>query len=511
MRVISGALDAVERIGNRLPDPVTLFVLLSLLVIVVSVLASFSGLQAVHPVDGEVIEVQSLFTKDNLQRMFTDAVDNFTSFPPLGLVLVAMIGIGVADRSGYFTALLKQVVLMVPASMLTATLMFAGVMSSLTVDAGYIILPPLGAILFKMANRNPLAGIAISFAGVASGFGANLLITAIDPMIAGLSTSAAHLLDADYEVLPTANYYFMVASTVMLTFLGTWVNNAFVEPRLGPWSPPADWKDEGAESHQLTSDERSGLKWSNYTFIGLLILLAVLIWPESSIFRDEEGGLQPFYQSMVPIIMILFLVSGVVYGAFVGVIRNDKDAVKLTSEAVSTMGNYIVLAFVAAQFIAYFALSNLGIILAIKGSELLQSLQLSGPPLLIAFIIVSMAINLFIGSMSAKWAIMGPVFVPMLMLMGYSPELIQVAYRIGDSVSNSISPMNPYFPIMIVFTRVYEPRAGIGTIVAMMLPYAAALFVVWSLMLSGWLLLGIPLGPDAPVVYDVASQAVTAP
>lgn len=510
MSIVSSSLDWIERWGNRLPDPVTLFVLLSLFVVLLSAWAGSAGVSATHPVDGSVVVAESLLTKDNLQRMFTEAVDNFTSFPPLGLVLVAMIGIGIADKTGYFTALLKQFVMMVPSPLLTAALLFAGVMSSMTVDAGYIILPPLGAILFRMAGRHPLAGIAIAFAGVSSGFSANLFVTAVDPLIAGLSTSAAQLIDPDYEVYATANYYFMAVSVLMITAVGTWVNNTLIEPRLGTWTAPEELRSEDAESHALSADERRGLTFATATLIGMCVLIGLIAFPETSIFRDETGSLAPFYGSMVPLIMIVFLITGIVYGAAIGLIKNDRDAVSLMSDAVSTMGSYIVLAFVAAQFITYFSWSNLGIIFAIQGSDVLKELGLSGPLLMIAFIIVAMAINMVLGSMSAKWAIMGPVFVPMLMLMGYSPEVIQVAYRIGDSVSNSISPMLPYFPIIIVFTRVYDPKAGIGTIVSMMLPYAFALFVVWSLMLTAWMMFGIPLGPDAPLTYDI-QQAVTAP
>ncbi len=495
-------LDFVERAGNRLPDPITLFVIMAVGVIIVSALLALIGVGAKHPSSGAFVEVQSLLSRENVRRMFTDMVHNFASFPPLGLVLVTIIGIGVAERSGYINAALRRLVTSVPNSLLTATLVFAGIMSNMAADAGYVVLTPLGAMLFAAIGRHPIAGLAAAFAGVSGGFSANLIITALDPLLSGISTEAASIMQEGYVVQATANYYFMLASTFVITILGTWVTDKIVEPRLGPWEPPAGWKSDTSFG-DLSNDEKRGLKITNWTFIVLCALTALLVIPENAPLRSDEHGLRPFYESLVPIIMLLFLICGIVYGVITKSIKNDKDVAGMTGDSMATMGGYIVLAFVAAQFVAYFKWSNLGLVFAISGADFLQAIGFEGIPLMIGFILVTGVVNIFIGSASAKWAIMGPVFVPMFMLMGYSPELVQNTYRIGDSVTNIISPLLPYFPIIIAFAQKYSPKSGIGTLVATMLPYSIVFMIFWTLMLAVWMLLGIPLGPDAPIFIEV--------
>ncbi len=494
-------LDVVERVGNRLPDPVTLFVLSAVLVVLASAVLSALQVQVVHPGDGSVIAAENLLTVGNLRRVFTEAVHNFTSFPPLGLVLVTMLGIGVAERSGLVTTALRQLVRVVPPSALTMTLVFGGVMSSLAADAGYVVLTPLGAVLFAGVGRHPLAGMAAAFAGVSGGFSANLLLTSLDPLLSGLSTSSAQILDPAYVVQPTANYYFMVVSVFFVTAAGTWVTSRLVEPHLGPWKPSQDVPDEQVALGDVAPRERRALLAAAATGLALVGLVAALTWPADGIFRDAEQGLAPFYRALVPLMMLFFLLVGLAYGVTAGTIRSDKDAVGMMSAAMATMGAYIVLAFAAAQFVAYFNWSNLGLILAVAGADGLKALGLAGIPLLIAFIFVSGCVNLFVGSASAKWAIMGPVFVPMLMLMGYSPELIQAAYRVGDSSTNIITPLLPYFPVIIAFAKKYEPKAGIGTLISVMVPYSVVFALGWTCLLIVWVLLGIPLGPDAPLHY----------
>ncbi len=499
-KLLMRALAAVERAGNRLPDPVTLFVLSAVAVVVASAVCSALQVQVVHPGNAAVITAENLLTAGNLRRMFTGAVENFVLFPPLGLVLVTMLGIGVAERSGLVTTALKQLVRVVPPSALTMTLVFAGVMSSLAADAGYVVLTPLGAVLFAGVGRHPLAGMAAAFAGVSGGFSANLLLTALDPLLSGLSTAAAQILDPAYVVQPTANYYFMVVSTVFVTAAGTWVTTRLVEPHLGPWTPRLEPSTNDALG-DVAPRERRGLFTAALAGAAFVGLVAALMWPADGIFRDAEHGLAPFYRALVPLLMLFFLLMGLAYGVAAGTIRSDRDVVRMMSEAMATMGPYIVLAFAAAQFVAYFAWSNLGLILAVAGADALTALGLAGIPLLIAFIVVSGCVNLVVGSASAKWAIMGPVFVPMLMLMGYSPELIQAAYRVGDSVTNIVTPLLPYFPVMIAFARKYEPKAGIGTLISVMIPYSIVFAIGWTCLLVAWVLLGLPLGPEAPLHY----------
>lgn len=495
--ILQKSLDFIEKTGNRLPDPATIFLILAVAVILISALLAGLGVEVTHP-DGRVLGVQSLLATEQIRRMFTEMVKNFSAFPPLGLVLVTIIGIGVAEQSGYINAALKKFVTSVPKSMLSAALVFGGIMSNMAADAGYIVLTPLGAVLFAAVGRHPIAGLAAAFAGVSGGFSANLLITSLDPLLGGISTTAAQLVQPNYEVQASANYYFMLASTFFLTVIGAWVTDKIVEPRLGEWKAPAGLNLD-KEIGNLSQGEKKGLFLSNITFLTLVILILVMTLPQGSVFHDEHG-MKPFFESLVPIIMLVFLVCGVVFGACSGSIKSDKDVVKMASDQMSTMGGYIVLAFVMAQFIAYFSWSNLGLVIAVSGADFLKALGIGGIPLMIAFIFVTSSINLFIGSASAKWAIMGPVFIPMFMILGYSPELIQTTYRIGDSVTNIISPLLPYFPIIIAFAKKYSPQAGLGTLISTMIPYSVVFLVFWTIMLSVWFIFGIPLGPNAPLM-----------
>ena len=492
-------LDRVERVGNRLPDPLTLFVALGFLVLLASWIAAQAGVSVVHPGTGATVTATNLLSAEGLRRILTGLVPNFAAFPPLGTVLVAMIGIGVAERSGLVAAALKGLVAAVPASLLTATLVFAGVSSSVAADAGYVVLTPLGAVLFAGVGRHPIAGLAAAFAGVSGGFSANLLLTSLDPLLAGLTQPAARLVDPGYTVQPTANYYFMAASVFLVTAVGTFVTNRFVEPRLGAWTGRAETGDDDLGA--LEAREKRGLVAAALAFAAVLGVTAAMTLPAGSVLREADGAWTPFYESIVPLIFVAFLVPGLVYGLVARTIRSDKDVAKMTGETLATMGPYIVLAFAAAQFVAWFGWSNLGLILAVTGAGLLESLGLDGIALLLGFVVVSATINLFIGSASAKWAIMAPVFVPMLMLMGYAPEVVQATYRVGDSVTNIITPLLPYFPIIVAFARRYDPDVGIGTLVSAMLPYSIALAIAWTAMLLLWLGFGLPLGPGVPLHY----------
>lgn len=493
---INRFLNWIERTGNKLPDPLTLFVFLTLGLLVFSAIASSFGLMAIHPADQKEIVAQNLLSTDNLRRIFTEMVKNFASFPPLGMVIVTMIGIGVAERTGLITVALKKVVTAVPSVLLPAALVFAGVMSSMVADAGYVVLTPLGAVLFAAFGRHPLAGLAAAFAGVSGGFSANLFITSLDPLLSGISTKAAQIVDPAIEVSASANYYFMVVSTLLLTVVGSFVVTHFVEPRLGKWSGANATNKEDSNLGHVSDSEKKGL-WAALG-MGLLFVLFTmwLVLPEGAALREPEtGGLKPFYDSLVTLIMLLFLLCGLVYGWVTRQIKSDKDVVQLTADSIATLGGYIVLAFVAAQFIAYFNWSNLGLIIAINGAEFLKSLGLTGIPLILMFVLVTASVNLFIGSASAKWAIMAPVFIPMLMLVGYSPDVVQAAYRVGDSVTNIISPLLPYFPIILAFAKKYEPKLGLGTLISLMIPFSIAFLIMWSLLLTVWMLVGLPFGP----------------
>lgn len=489
-------LSAAERIGNALPHPATLFLLAALSVVLLSEVASWFQLEVIHPATGEVVRPISLFTIAGLHRMITSAVTNFTGFAPLGTVLVAMIGIGVAEGSGLIGTVLRLLVLSAPARLLTPIIVLAGVMSNTGGEVGYVLLVPLAAMIFQAAGRHPIAGLAAAFAGVSGGYSANLLLGTLDPLIAGLTEEAARIVDPTYAVNPACNYYFLATSVFVITAVGTFVTERLVVPRLGSY--------EGSASvgaiEELTPDQRRGLRFTLYAALALTAVILAGILPSGGFLREIQTDSvlrSPFLRGIVFFIFLGGTVLGIAYGVGAKTIKNDSDVVKGMGSALETLGVYLVLVFFAAQFVAYFNWTNLGLIFAVEGADFLRESGLSDIPLFLSFIILSAVINLAMGSASAKWAIMAPVFVPMLMLLGYSPEFTQLTYRIGDSVTNIISPMMSYFALIVAFMQKYEPKAGIGTVIATMLPYTMAFWLVWSVMLVVWMLLGLPVGPGA--------------
>lgn len=502
--ILGRFLAIVERGGNALPHPATLFALMAVVIVLVSAVAARLELSAIHPGTGKPVVPVSLLSITGLHRIMTEMVTNFTGFAPLGTVLVAMLGIAVAEGSGLIAAALKLVVLSAPPRALTVAVVFAGIMSNMGGEVGYVLLVPLAAIIFQSVGRHPLAGMAAAFAGVSGGYSANLLLGTVDPLLAGLSEEAARIIDAGYRVNPTANYYFMATSTFLLTALGTLITERVVEPRLGRWSAAAS---EAAPLTELTAPEKRGLRWAAAATV---LLTAVLLWgtlPETGFLRDPQTRdllRSPFMSGIVSLIFASGALAGLAFGLGAGTVRSDGDVIKAMAKAMETLGAYLVLVFFAAQFVAFFNWTNLGLIVAIKGAELLKSANLGTIPLLVGFVFVSATVNLFMGSASAKWAIMAPVFVPMLMQVGISPELTQAAYRIGDSISNIITPLNPYVVIVLTVMQRHVPRAGIGTLVALMLPYTLAFGAAWTALLLLWMALGLPLGPEGPLWFTPA-------
>jgi aminobenzoyl-glutamate transport protein len=490
------ALDAIERIGNRLPHPATLFAILAALVLVASAITSALGVTVVHPKDGTLLAAVNLLDRDGVRRIITEAVRNFMGFAPLGTVLVAMIGIGVAEVTGLISVSMRAFVMSMPPRLLTATIVFAGINANLAADAGIVILPPIGALLFAAAGRHPLAGIAAAFAGVAGGFSANLLPSSLDVLLVGFTQEAATAsrLAPGYSVQVLGNYFFLAVSTPLLTVLATWVTHRFVEPRLGPWKADASHAFE-----PLTADEKRGLKAAVWALALTLALFAALVVPPGAPLRSEGATLlariQPFFDSMVVLIMLLFFIPGTAYGIAARRIRSDHDVAKMTGDTLATMGTYILLAFVAAQFVSYFAWSNLGAILAISGANFLQGLGLGGAVLVPVFVLFAATLNLFITSASAKWAILAPVFVPMFLLLGFTPEATQAIFRVGDSCTNIITPVNPYMPFIIAAAQRYAPKAGNGTMISLMLPYTVVFLVMWTALLLVFYLMNWPIGP----------------
>lgn len=503
-------LDWIERIGNRLPSAIMLFLWLSLILVVVSILASMAGLSGIHPGTGETVRAVNLLSADTIRRFLVEMPRTFTGFPPLGTVLTVMIGIGIAERTGLIAAALGGMVRRVPGPFLAFAITLAGILSSLAVDAGYVVLVPLGAALFAAAGRHPLAGLAAAFAGTSGGYSANLLVTSLDPLLGGISQTAAQLLLPGYEVLATANWFLMMALVPLFSVAGAFVTARIVEPRLGAWTPVPGVP---VSAEPPTAVETRALRLTGWWSLALVAFIAALVVPEGAPLRDPDSGrIEPFFQAIVAITAIGLGLLGIIYGRATGQIKSSNDAIAMSEEAMRTMASYILLAFVAAHFLAFFAWSNLGILLAIAGGDLLRASGIGGVPLLLLVMLTSAFINLFIGSASAKWALLAPVFVPMFMLVGITPEATQAAYRIGDSVTNIITPLMSYFPLVLVAAQRYVPALGIGSMVATMLPFSIAFLVVGAGALLLFLLAGIPIGPGTlPFMEPIAPAGVRPP
>ena len=503
--ILQRMLNWTERAGNALPHPATLFALFALAALVMSAIGHFFSWEVIHPGTNEIIRPVNLLSVEGIHRILTEMVDNFTGFAPLGIVLVAMLGIGIAEQSGLINAVIRVLVLNSPKRWLTFVIVFTGILSNIASDVGYVLLIPLAGVIFLAVGRHPIAGMAAAFAGVSGGFSANLVLGTVDPLLAGLSQEAARILNPTYEVNPTANYYFMVASTFIIALVGTFITERVVEPRLGKYEGDLEEKDKSFD--RLSKKEKKGLLWSLFAMAIIIAITLIGVIPADGFFRGADGGLlsSPLIRGVVAMLFIAAGSMGLVYGFVVGTYKNDADVMNGMASSMKTLSTYIVLVFFAAQFVAFFKWSNLGIILAVKGANLLMSADIGLIPLMILFILLSATINMLMGSASAKWAILAPIFIPMFMIMGYSPELSQVVYRIGDSVTNVISPMMSFFALIIAFVHKYDSKAGIGTIIATMVPYSFAFLIVWILLLIAWLLLGLPLGPGADIHYVMPS------
>ena len=498
--LINRFLGHVERAGNALPHPATLFVALAGLVVLVSWLCHSLGVTVTNPANGKVVAAVNLLSVEGMQRMILEATRNFLAYPPLGVSLACLLGIGIAEYSGLMGAMLRLVVLKSPATWVTPMVVFAGVMSNAGSEVGYVLLIPLAAALYHALGRHPFLGLAAAFAGVSGGYSANLLVGSVDVLLAGLSEAAARIVDPAYTVNAMANYYFMAVSTFVVTAVGTWVTERIVAPRLGAYTGAAPRE----ELKPIVAAERRGL----WAAAGATVLLtAVVLWgvlPEKGFLVNPKNpafAASAFMVGLVTFIFLYGLLPGIAYGVAAGTIKSDHDVMAGMNGTMKSMASFIVLSFFAAQFIAYFTWTNLGIITAVSGAELISHLGLQDLPILlmIALVLFAATVNLLISSASAKWALLAPVFVPMFMLLGYTPALVQGAFRVGDSVTNIITPLMSYFPLILTFAHKYDPRAGIGTLIATMLPYSVAFTIAWTLLLVGWIALGLPMGPGAPL------------
>jgi len=501
---LTRALDAVERVGNRLPDPAVLFAALLLVVLVLSAwLATFSFDQ-LDPRTGAPVVVKDMLQGYNLASFFAQMVATFVGFHPLGVVLVAMLGIGVADHAGFIHAGLKALLAVTAKWLLTPMLITVAIVSHTAADAGYVLVIPLGGVIFMAAGRHPLAGIAAAFAGVSGGFSANFVPSALDPLLAGLTQAAAQLIDPGIAINPLNNWFFTMSSSLLIIGVGWFLTDRVIEPRLAATAVDGELASD-APGGELSGRERKALRWALASILVSLGLLLVSAWPGDSPWRSADGALtasaSPLMQAIVPLIFVLFLVPGVVYGYVSGRFSSHRDVIEGMSKSMSGMGYYLVMAFFAAQFIAAFGQSGLGVLLALEGAAWLRESGLPAGATLTGIVLLSGMVNLVVGSASAKWALIAPVFVPMLMQVGLSPDLTQAAYRVGDSTTNIITPLMPYFPLVVVYCQRYVKNTGIGTLTAMMLPYSIWFLATWTVFLLVYYAIGIPLGFQASYTY----------
>ncbi|MEG1284444.1 MAG: AbgT family transporter [Romboutsia sp.] len=503
------SLDAVERIGNSLPHPATIFIILTALIMVGSAVAASMGLSVsydmVDQATGTIVEnhvaAESLLSPDGIRYMFTNVISNFTTFFALGPVFVIILCVGVAEGTGFLSASLRKLAKVTPKRFVTAMIIFLGIMSNVAASTGYVVLVPLGAIIFMSFGRHPIAGLAAAFAGVSGGWSANLLIGSNDPMFAGISTQAANMLDSNYLVQPTSNWFFMVASTFLIIAIGTFVTEKIVEPRLGQYK-----QDEEAVVQDITIAEKKGMKFAVLATIAYVVFIGALVLPENGILRDPETKsilTSPFMSSIIPIMGGLFLVPGIFYGIGAGVVKNDKDVIELMIKGITGITGFLVLVFFAGQFIKFFDYSKLGTIMSVSGAQFLENTGFVGLPLIVCFIGLTALLNIIIAVDSAKWVLMAPIFVPMFMRIGLSPELTQLVFRIGDSCTNVIAPLMPFFALIVAFCQKYDKKAGVGTLITTMIPYSIAFLIGWTLLFMVWYVLKLPIGPGAPLFYPM--------
>lgn len=497
--MISRFLGWVERSGNKMPDPVIIFVILSAGILFASWVFSAMGVSVVSPATQEMVQVENLLSRGNLVRILEQAINNFKGFPALGLVLVVMLGIGLAEHSGYFELLLTSLVEKAPKHRVIWIIITVGVLGNIAGDAAPIVMPPLAALIFLKMGLHPVAGAIIGYVAPLGAFAANLIPGMSDALVFAFTEPAASLIDPGLQLNVLMNYFFIAFSTPMLVFVVYWVLKKFTLPQLGTYK--AEEMTEHVKMREITRDEKTALKWANMSFFLLVILLLIGSVTQNGFLRNAETGSlvnnSPLMNGIGVIITLVFFVPGLVYGWKAKTIRNSHDFSRMLTKSMSSMGNFIVVVFFAAQMMAFFSWSNLGTVIAVKGADLLQNAN--GILLIVGFISLSAFINLFIGSASSKWALLAPIFVPMFMLLDFHPAFTQMAYRIGDSITNPLTPMVPYMPILLATIKRYDKEAGLGTLMANTLPYSVAIGIIWTIMLIVWFLLGLPLGPDSPV------------
>jgi aminobenzoyl-glutamate transport protein len=526
-------LDVVERVGNKVPHPAVIFLVLIALVVVLSHVLHLLDVSVTtevitpeanapawkspdsypyakeltlpHTPVKRVTAVQSLLTTDGIRFMYASLIPSFMSFTGLGLIIVAMIGVGVAEQAGLVNALIRKLVIVSPRAALAYILAFVGILSSIAADAGYLVLIPLAGVAFLSVGRHPLAGLALGFASVAAAFTVNMLIKPLDAVLVEFTNDAIHMVDPDKSIGLASNLWFSFVSVPFLTVLIAFITERTIEPRLGPYKPDktAEEGDKPAEEGAgLSADESRGLRYALFALVGVLVLFGLLTLPPGAPLRNpgpgpDAGALignSPFMNGLIALIMVLFLATGAAYGIGSRKMKDFTDVIKAIEKSLSSLGSLIFLFFILSQFVAYFNYTNLGNIMALKLAEVLNGAGIGPFWLLIGFIVVVLFIDLFITGAIAKWAIFAPVFVPVLLKLGVAPEAVLAAYRIGDSPVNAITPLNAYFALVVTFAQKYDKNAGVGTVVSLMLPYVIWMILLWTLLFAVWYLLGLPWG-----------------
>ncbi len=493
-------LRGIERVGNKLPHPFWLFTGLAGIVILLSALFHWLGAYAISPTDGSRVEVQSLLSPDGIAVIFGDAVDNYVNFPPLGLIVVMMLGVVVAEQTGLINALLRGGVTRVPAKYMTFTVALVGICGSVASDAAYVVLIPMAAVVFQAVGRSPTLGIVVAFASVSAGWNATLVVAPTDALLAGITTDAAHIMDEDVVVTPLSNYFFNAVSAILLAFLITLVTELVLRKRTEGLDN-VDAEGEGLGEFTLRPEERRGVRAAGLTLLVFAALFTIALVPEGSWFRGEDGTVMesPLISGIAVVLALAFLAVGVAYGVTAGTVTKPADIPTYMAKGVRDLAPVLVMFFAAAQFLAYFSWTGMAEVLSIHSAEWLESLSVPTSVLFIGFVLLSTSLNLLITSGSAQWTLIAPVFVPMLMILGVNPETTQAMYRIADASTNIVTPMSPYFVLVLGFIQRYRKDSGIGTLVSLTLPFTVAILIVWTLFFLGWYALGIPLGPGAPV------------
>ncbi len=488
--------DYIETFGNKIPNPLYLFMIFCLIIAVISALMSGAGLNITHPVSHETVPIRNLISGEGLVYILQSTVTNFINFKPLGLVLCMMIAVGLVQEVKLADVAIKTLLLNAPRRFVTASIFLVGIIGNLASDAAFVLVPPLAGIIFAATKRNPVVGICAGFVAVAAGFTANIFIAGTDVLLSGVTNEASATINGA-EITPAANWYFMLLSVPFLTIMGTWITEKLIEPRFPVEEDFGAKASDESQKYAVSDRDRRALKYTGLFALLFILLLVITIYPENSPLRGPSGGLvpSPFLSGMIPIIMTFFISCSIVFGVLAGTIKSFDDLPRLMTNALKNVGGYIVLVFFIAQFIGWFNWTNLSLWLAVSGADFLSSVELPSIVMLGALIILSGLVNLVVFSGSAQWAMMAPIFVPLLMLLGIEPDAIQMAYRIGDSTTNVISPTNPYLPMVLALIAQYNSKVKFGTFLSIMFPYSIILVTTWGALFLGYYALGLPLGP----------------